>query len=157
MQAYTLLSQVRATVLHRTAPVSLSRTARILLTLRMRKQIPSVTKEAIATIMQTIESTNTVANVEPTLPHADPRLNVLERRLVEAFDELWDSFVDPAEATCDIDGTPWSRLGGNYYSNAGTAGMPFADEHQLAAIRDQCRSLAVANEFAINGHDYPLP
>ena len=31
--------------------------------------------------------------------------------------------------------------------------MPFADEQQLAQIRDQCRALAVANEFAINGHE----
>ena len=34
-----------------------------------------------------------------------------------------------------------------------TAGIPFADEQQLAQIRDQCRALAVANEFAINGHE----
>jgi hypothetical protein len=32
------------------------------------------------------------------------------------------------------------------------AGMPFANEQELAQIRDQCRALAVGNEFAINGH-----
>ena len=31
--------------------------------------------------------------------------------------------------------------------------MPFRNEQELAAIRDQCRTLAVANEFAINGHE----
>ena len=31
--------------------------------------------------------------------------------------------------------------------------MPFTNEQQLAQIRDQCRTLAVANEFAINGHE----
>ncbi len=31
--------------------------------------------------------------------------------------------------------------------------MPFGNEQELAQIRDQCRTLAVANEFAINGHE----
>ena len=31
--------------------------------------------------------------------------------------------------------------------------MPFRNEQELAAIREQCRTLAVANEFAINGHE----
>ena len=31
--------------------------------------------------------------------------------------------------------------------------MPFGNEQELAQIRDQCRALAVANEFAINGHE----
>ena len=35
----------------------------------------------------------------------------------------------------------------------GAAACAFADEQQLAEIRDQCRALAVANEFAINGHE----
>jgi hypothetical protein len=74
-----------------------------------------------------------------------------QRRLVEAFDELWQSLVDPAEAVCDVDGLAWNRLGG--FGSDGASGVPFADEHQLAAIRDQCRALAVANEFAINGHE----
>ena len=34
------------------------------------------------------------------------------QRLLEAFDDLWDSFVDPADALFDDDGTRWSRLGG---------------------------------------------
>ena len=66
-----------------------------------------------------------------------------------------DNFVDPAEAIGDVDGTPWNRLDGGRLS-PGAAGMPFGDEQQLAQIRDQCRALSVSNEFAINGHDYPL-
>jgi capsid protein len=85
-------------------------------------------------------------------PRVDPRLKHLERRLVEAFDELWDGFVDPAEAMYDVDGTPWSRLGSGLAAS-GAPGMPYADEQQLAQIRDQCRALAVWNEFAINGHE----
>ncbi len=90
---------------------------------------------------------------EPAAPRVDPRLKYLERRLLEAFDELWDSFVDPAEAVCDVDGTPWSQLGGGPPGCGAGVGMAFANEQQLAAIRGQCRALAVANEFAINGHE----
>ena len=82
---------------------------------------------------------------------AAPRLACLERRLREAFDELWDSFVDPADALYDADGTRWTRLAG--LGLPGSAGAPFADERQLAEIRGECRALAVANEFAINGHE----
>ena len=102
--------------------------------------------------MQTINSTNQTHDSEPTGSPADPRLKYLERRLVEAFDELWDSFVDPAEAVCDLDGGPWNRLGGPIAG--GSAGsVPFADDQQLAQLRDQCRTLAISNEFAINGHE----
>ncbi|MEN6558301.1 MAG: phage portal protein [Thermoguttaceae bacterium] len=82
---------------------------------------------------------------------SDPRPPCLERRLLEAFDELWDGFVDPTEAVCDVDGLPWTRLGGSLAG--GALGMPYLDEAQLAQIRDQCRALAVSNEFAINGHE----
>lgn len=82
----------------------------------------------------------------------DPRLRYLERRLVEAFDELWDGFVDPAEAIFDGDGSAWNRLGGPIAGNS-AGSIPFADEPQLAQLRDQCRALAVSNEFAINGHE----
>lgn len=98
--------------------------------------------------MQTINDMNHVAET----PVADPRLKYMERRLAEAFDELWNGFVDPAEAVCDVDGTPWNRLGGGPLAGA-AGGIPFADEQQLAQIQDQCRELAVSNEFAINGHE----
>jgi hypothetical protein len=92
---------------------------------------------------------------EPVATRTDPRLNHLERRLVEAFDELWNNFVDPAEPVYDADGTAWSSLGGGL-SPGGAPSVPFRNEQELATIRNECRSLAVANEFAINGHDYPL-
>jgi capsid protein len=85
-------------------------------------------------------------------PHMDARIQHMERRLVEAFDELWDNFVDPAEAVCDLDGISWQRLGGGRLAD-GAIGMPYNDEMQLAQIRNQCRALAVSNEFAINGHE----
>lgn len=99
-------------------------------------------------------STDAIAHTKDSQdvePNGDRRLKYLQRRLTEAFDQLWDDFVDPAEAVFDIDGSPWQRLGG---AGGGTAaGMPFADEQQLARIRGQCRALAVENEFAINGHE----
>jgi capsid protein len=75
-----------------------------------------------------------------------------QRQLIEAFEDLWDNYVDPGEALCDADGTRWSELGGG--QTAGTAsGTAFANEQQLREIRDQCRALATGNEFAINGHE----
>jgi capsid protein len=82
---------------------------------------------------------------------SDP-LGRLERRLLEAFDELWDNFVDPADALYDADGSRWSPVGGDAASGSG-GGVPFTSEPQLGEIRDQCRALAVHNEFAINGHE----
>lgn len=76
----------------------------------------------------------------------------MERRLSEAFDELWDTFVDPAEAVCDADGTTWNRLSGGGLGGIGS-GVPFRNEQELAAIRNECRELAAFNEFAINGHE----
>ena len=103
--------------------------------------------------MSTITHTDHPTDDQPAAPHADPRLQYLERRLTEAFDELWDNFVDPAEAVCDVDGTPWNRLAGGVVAGGQAAGIPFSDEQQLAQIRDQCRALATTNEFAINGHE----
>ena len=89
---------------------------------------------------------------QPAETNGNRRIEYLERRLTEAFDQLWADFVDPAEAIFDADGGPWQRLG---VGGRGTtaAGMPYFDERQLAQIRDQCRELAVENEFAINGHE----
>lgn len=101
-----------------------------------------------------MSSTDTIERVEEQEPatHNNPRLHHLERRLTEAFDELWNSFVDPAEPIYDVDGTAWNSLGCGL-SGGGTGSMPFRNEQELAAIRNECRSLAVANEFAINGHE----
>jgi capsid protein len=101
-----------------------------------------------------MSSPDTIARVderESAAPQFDPRLNYLERRLTEAFDELWNSFVDPTEPVCDADGTVWNSLGG--LSSGTGVGVPFRNEQELAAIRNECRMLAVANEFAINGHE----
>jgi hypothetical protein len=43
-------------------------------------------------------------------PRVDPRLGHLERHLIEAFDKLWNSFVDPSEPIYDADGTAWNTL-----------------------------------------------
>lgn len=102
--------------------------------------------------MTATATTEPFAEQKPAAPPADPRLRYLERRLCEAFDELWQGFVDPNEAVYDVDGTPWSRLGAGLLAGSAAA-VPFADEQQLAQIRNQCRGLAVANEFAINGHE----
>ena len=42
----------------------------------------------------------------------DPRMARLERHVLEAFDELWDHFVDPADALYDAEGTRWAEVGG---------------------------------------------
>jgi hypothetical protein len=78
-------------------------------------------------------------------------LDVLERRLAEAFDSLWDSFVDPREPFCDDD-ERWLPLAG-YGNFDRTLTLGPASETQLADIRQQCRWLALENEFAINGHE----
>ena len=77
-----------------------------------------------------------------------------EKRLQEAFDELWNDFVDPAEPFYDSDGTRWAPLGSASAggSTSGQAGLP-GSERELDEIRDQCRALSVHNEFAINGHE----
>jgi len=90
-------------------------------------------------------------HAESPQPQLDPHLARLENRLLEAFDGLWDDFVDPADAYYDVDGTRWSEVGGPL-GQSGT-GVPFANEGQLREIRAQCRALAVSNEFAINGHE----
>jgi hypothetical protein len=104
-------------------------------------------------------ATDTIQHCEehnPTANEANPRppLNNLERRLVEAFDQLWDNFVDPSEAIYDADGAAWNRLNaGRTQASGCAAGVPFCNEQQLAQIRAECRTLAAGNEFAINGHD----
>jgi capsid protein len=76
----------------------------------------------------------------------------LEHRLLEAFDTLWDDFVDPRDAYADPDGGWWLPLAG---TNGGTPRIgagPFT-EQTLRELRNQCRRLAATNEFAINGHE----
>jgi len=82
----------------------------------------------------------------------NPRIDHLERRIVEAFDQLWNDFVDPSDALYDVDGTRWNLLGASGALGAAT-GQAVIDGQQLGEIRAQCRALAVTNEFAINGHE----
>ncbi len=76
-------------------------------------------------------------------------LERLHQRLSEAYDELWDNFVDPREPFLD-DAERWLPLAGG--PDGSTCASP-ASEAQLADIRRQCRVLATENEFAINGHE----
>jgi capsid protein len=73
------------------------------------------------------------------------------RQLQESFDELWNNFVDPDESLYGVDGTRWNALGSGL--PGGRACLPVVDETQLSALRDECRALALSNEFAINGHE----
>jgi capsid protein len=86
------------------------------------------------------------------MSHAiQPTLDRLQKRLLEAYDQLWDSFVDPWEPYND-DGENWLPLTGDGPVGALYSLGP-ASEAQLADIRRQCRLLALQNEFAINGHE----
>jgi capsid protein len=102
--------------------------------------------------MQDINHTPIDKLNDNTSAQGNTRLLHLERRLLEVFDELWDGFVDPADALYDVDGTRWNTLGRTTPPGV-TSGIPFIDELQLAEIRAQCRALAAGNEFAINGHE----
>jgi hypothetical protein len=76
----------------------------------------------------------------------------LEDRLLEAFDALWDNFVDPRDAYADsIDG--WWLPVGAAAGGSRRAGEGAFNEQMLAELRNQCRRLAATNEFAINGHE----
>lgn len=75
-----------------------------------------------------------------------------ERRLTEAFDDLLADFVDPREAYADeTDGAAWLALGSGGSTSCGGVGL--RTEQELAAVRAECRALALTNEFAINGHE----
>src|ERR1700722_20352120 len=97
---------------------------------------------------------NTVPNSKSPhdRPATDSTLAGLQRRLQEAYEELWGTFVDPRDALFDGDGLAWNPLGLEADSC-----LPFGwgptSEVQLREIRNQCRLLAMSNEFAINGHE----
>jgi len=78
------------------------------------------------------------------------RVAQLERHMLETFDALWDNFVDPADALYDMDGVRWTTLGA---AGTSVSAHALATEEQLAEIRRKCRTLALTNEFAINGHE----
>jgi hypothetical protein len=76
----------------------------------------------------------------------------LEHHLIEAFDSLWDDFVDPRDAYFDPDGGWWPAVGIASGRAKQPGEGPFT-ERTLGELRDQCRRLAATNEFAINGHE----
>ncbi len=82
----------------------------------------------------------------------EPALSSLHQRLQEAYEELWGAFIDPSDALFDGDGSTWSPLGFDS-DNCSPFGCGPTSEMQLREIRNQCRLLAMSNEFAINGHE----
>ena len=77
-------------------------------------------------------------------------LSHLETRLIEAFDQLYGSFVDPFEPFRD-DADTWLPV--VVGTGSRSSGFGSTNEQQLEEIRSRCRALAMANEFAINGHE----
>ena len=83
------------------------------------------------------------------LPKSSAGKSPLERCLLEVYEELRDSLVDPREAFYD-DGDGWLPVG-SLAGGGGRAAILGEPEHR--AIRDECRLLAATNEYAINGHE----
>lgn len=77
------------------------------------------------------------------------QLERLENRLLEAFDSLWSDYVDPRDAFSGEDGEWWTPIG----ALGGLAATSPFTLPQLADLRQECRRLALSNEFAINGHE----
>ena len=86
------------------------------------------------------------------MSHDNTHTTTAEQRLAETFDELWNRFVDPIDAVADERGAAWMSLAGST-AHGVSLEAPFTTETELAAIRAECRALAVTNEFAINGHE----
>jgi len=87
-----------------------------------------------------------------TAVNSGPAVKRLENHILELFDTLWDDFVDPRDAYSDVDGSWWLPAGGAGGAGA-EPGCGVASEQQLRELRQQCRRLAMSNEFAINGHE----
>lgn len=71
------------------------------------------------------------------------------RALARMLETLTQSIVDPDEPYWDGDSQPWLPVD-TPAAPGGQRGLPYQTEAELAAIRLQCRALAVENEFAIN-------
>lgn len=113
----------------------------------------------MATILQRIFGTNG-GHKEPTREQADNHLDrtithatmALARNLQESVD-LFDYYVDPAEALLGPDGDLWAQLGTGRFNANDQRALPYTSLEDLTAKRNQCRQLAVSNEFAISGHE----
>lgn len=79
-------------------------------------------------------------------------LDKLHTRLRESYDDLFTNYVDPQEPFFDTDGERWAPVAGNSANGSSTYNA-YATEEQLQAIQAEARQLAIANEFAINGHE----
>ena len=79
----------------------------------------------------------------------DNRVEHLQNRLTEAFDSLWDDYVDPREAFFGDSQELWAPVssGGVNGRSQGVSALDLND------LRESCRRLALTNEFAINGHE----
>jgi capsid protein len=75
-----------------------------------------------------------------------------QQAMARILEELCQSLVDPQEPYWDADGTRWLPVAGAAPSGL-QLGVPFRTEADHAAIRLECRALAIHNEFAINGHE----
>jgi len=73
-------------------------------------------------------------------------------RLAEATNYYFGNLIDPRDAFRDDDGEMWRPLGGAAGLEGGMAAL-LDSESKLAAIRTECRNLALTNEFAINAHE----
>ena len=75
-----------------------------------------------------------------------------ETKLIEAFTDLSDTFVDPCDALIDVDGEMWVEIcGSGDDKKAITAKLN--TPAGLKAAQCQARGLAATNEFAIGGHE----
>ena len=76
-------------------------------------------------------------------------LEAAQAKLVESVARYYNDYIDPLDALRDDDtGELWRVVGG-----VGDAYSTVLDEGGLQKIRQECRRLAVENEFAINGHE----
>src|SRR5436305_5031278 len=75
-----------------------------------------------------------------------------ENRVLREALEIFDHYIDPLDAYRE-EGELWDAAAGTL----GRTGTPpfggFRSEGELTAARNACRALAMANEFAINGHE----
>ena len=98
-------------------------------------------------------------------PTLEQRETVLERRqatamrklelqILESWQDVIDTYVDPQDAYWDDDsGSRWDPVGTSGSKTAVEADVNLNSEASLATIRNECRRLAQTNEFAINGHE----
>ena len=75
-----------------------------------------------------------------------------EAKLLEAFTDLTDTFVDPCDALTGQDGELWVQICGPGDDNKAVP-VKLNTREGLKAAQCQARALAATNEFAIGGHE----